>query len=310
MRVQGPSLVLESRQDLPRAIIAMAGASALVAATTLIAKILGLGGDGMTGLHPLQVSAGRFCFALSTLGVLLALRPSLRPPLAGTRWRWHLLRSLCGWMGVTCMFAAAARMPLAEATAISFLSPLVTMILALIMLGESAGAKKWLAALVSVAGAAILLQPGSEAFRPASLLALAAAGLLGLEAIFIKRLSGSEPPLRILLINNSIGAVVSLSVAAAFWTWPTTTQWLLLATLGSIMVTAQALFIQSMKRGQASSVIPAFYTALIFAAVYDFLFFATRPAGSAMAGAALIVTGAILLALAGPKRSSRAKFTR
>ncbi len=278
----------------------MTGAAAVIAATSLIAKALGIDGEDV-GLHPFQISAGRFFFGLASVCLFLLVRPRMRPTFENTRWDWHMARSLCGWLGVTAMFAAVARMPVAEATAISFLNPLVTMGLAVLLLGEHLERRKIIAALLAVAGAILILRPGTEAFRVAGLFALAAAGFLGLEAIFIKRLSDSEPPLRILLINNSMGAIVSLTVSSFVWTWPSQWQWALLACLGAVMVCGQALFIQAMKRGEASLVIPAFYSALVFAALFDFALYHVVPGWPAIVGGALILFATVMLSRARPQ---------
>jgi len=113
----------------------MVAASALVAGTTLIAKTLGRGFEGEV-LHPLQIVTGRFVFGFICIAAIAAWK---RPSLKGAPWRFHALRSLCGWAGVSCVFAAATLMPLADATAISFLSPLVTMGLAIWLLRERIG---------------------------------------------------------------------------------------------------------------------------------------------------------------------------
>ena len=279
---------------VPRPILGaalMIASCALIAATTLMAKALGRGVDG-SALHPLQVSAGRFCFAfLALLPIVAWLRPGFR----GARWAIHLGRSLCGWAGISCLFAAAALMPLADATALSFLSPLITMLLAIPLLGERVGPWRWGAAGIALCGALILIRPGSDAFQAAALVALAAAVFLGLEAILIKRLSDGEPPIRILTINNAIGATVSLAAASLVWVAPTSQQWAVLALLGVTMV-AQTFFIQSMKQGDASSVMPFFYATLVFAAVYDFVVFGDLPTFAGVIGAGLIVGGALLLA--------------
>ena len=285
----------EVAADRPRPIagaLLMVLSCALIAATTLMAKALGRGIDGAE-LHPLQVSAGRFCFAFLALLPLVAWQ---RPTFRGAAWPVHLGRSLCGWAGVTCLFAAAARMPLADATAISFLSPLITMLLAIPLLGERVGPWRWGAAGLAFCGALILVRPGSSAFQAAALIALAAAFFMGLEAILIKRLSGREPALRILTINNAIGATVSLTAASLVWVPPSPAQWGLLATLGVTMVLAQSLFIQSMKRAEASLVISFFYVTLVFAAAYDFAVFGDLPTAVSLAGAGFIVGGGLLLA--------------
>ncbi len=267
-------------------------AAAFAAGTTLLAKALGAGALG-PALHPLQISHGRFVFALLAIGLAaLVLRPRLMRPDLST----HAVRSLCGWGGVTLMFAAAAHIPLADATAISFLNPVFGMLLAIPLLGERVGRIRWAAALIALAGAAILLRPGPESFRPAALLALGAALAMGLELIFIKRLAGREPPHQILLVNNAIG--LAISSVAAIWTWvaPSPAQWAALAGIGVLMAGAQACFVNAMARADASFVAPFFYAALIFAALYDAAVFGVRPDAVSVAGSAVIVAGAALLA--------------
>lgn len=280
----------------------MVGASALIAATSLIAKALGIDDPDTRAMSPFQVSAGRFSFALITLLLVLTFLPSARPRLSGARWHWHGLRSLCGWLGVTCKFAAVAKMPLAEATAITFLSPLVTMVIAILMLGESLAVRKVVAAGLAVFGTLLILKPGTEAFQAAGLFALAAALLMGVEMIIIKRLSDTEPAMRVLLINNAIGACLSLTASSFVWIWPSTLQWCLMIALGIIMVSGQACFIQAMKRGEASLVVPVFYAVLVFAGIYDYLVFGARPALLALIGSILIIWSALLLASRGAAR--------
>jgi len=270
----------------------MVGASAIIAVTSLLAKALGRGVAG-EALHPFQVTAGRFGFAFA---LVLALSLWLRPRLVGAAWPVHLGRTLCGWAGVTCLFAAAAAMPLAEATAISFLSPLATMLLAIPLLGERVGPVRWSAAAMALLGALVLIRPGSEAYQPAALIALAAAAFIGMESILVKRLSDREPPLRILLINNAIGALIAVVAAAFVWRAPSPAQWTMLATLGFSMLGAQALFIQALRAADASYVVPFFYTTLVFAALYDLALFGDRPDRLSLLGIAIIVAGAMLLA--------------
>jgi len=240
------------------------------------------------------VSAGRFAFAFAALCVAA---PFLKLKLTrDTPYKWHLLRSALGWMGVSFTFAAAARMPLAEATAITFLSPICTMIFAIPFLGEKVGPVRWSAAAISLAGALILMRPGTDAFQAAALLALAAALLTGLEMTVIKRLSGSEPAIRILFVNNFFGAMIAVVAATFVWVQPTFEQWLLLILLGLIMVTAQSCFIQAMKSADASFAVPFFYLTLVFAAIYDFGLFGVIPEPVSWLGAAIIIAGALFLA--------------
>ena len=279
------------------AVLFMFGAAILVAGTSIMAKTLGLSGDGFEGLHAFQVSAGRYFFGFCTLLTFTLLRPAMRPSFEGTAWPVHAIRALVGWMGVTAMFAAVAAMPIAEATAISFLNPLIAMILAVMFLGENLNAKKLIAAALSIAGAVMILRPGGESFQIAGLYALFAAICMGAEIVIVKRLTDKEPALRILLINNLIGATIALTAASFVWLSPTALQWGLLILLGATMVSAQSMFVQSLKRGEASAVSLVFYSVLVFAALYDALFYGVIPSMIALIGSGLIIGGAIVLAM-------------
>ncbi|WP_037371746.1 DMT family transporter [Salipiger mucosus] len=267
-------------------------ASAFVAATTLCAKMLGTDTLGPP-LHPLQVSQGRFVFAFLFLASAAAV---MRPRLTRPAWGTHALRVFFGWGGVSFMFAAAAFIPLSDATAISFLNPVVAMLLAIPVLGEKVGPVRFSAAGIALVGAMILLRPTPEAFDPAALLALGAAVALGCEMIVIKRLSGREGPFQILLVNNLIGVGIATLAAAWVWRMPTPGQWAALAALGGLMALAQVCFLQAIRRADASFVSPFWYGTLVFAALYDFAIFGEAPGVVSILGAAVIVAGAGLLA--------------
>ena len=267
-------------------------ASALAAGTTLLAKALGTGALGPE-MHALQITHGRFVFALMAIGAVAAvvrLRPR-KPNLA-----MHAARSALGWGGVTLMFAAAAFIPLSDATAISFLNPVFAMMLAVPLLGERVGPVRWSAAAIALAGAAVLTRPGADAIEFGAVLALIAAVIMGAEVILIKRLSGREAPLQILLVNNMFGVAIATVAAVFVWQWPTGTQWAALAGIGFLMAGAQACFVNAMARADASFVVPFFYATLVFAALYDGLVFGVMPDAVSITGAVIILSGAGLLA--------------
>lgn len=287
-----PQSALMIRQNPPLAIVFMISATAFIAATTLLAKALGTNTLGPP-LHPFQVTQGRFMFAL--LGISTAVI-MLRPGFSRPNMRLHIARTVCGFFGVTCMFAAAARIPLADATAISFLNPVFGMILAIPFLGERPGKWRWIAAATAFAGAVVLLRPGSGTVQPAALIALLAAFGLGFELIWIKKLAGRERVLQVLIINNAIGLTIATLAMLPVWQMPTGAQWAALAGLGLVMASAQAFFINAMARADASFVTPFSYMTLIFATLYDGAIFANWPDAVSYCGAALIIAGAALLA--------------
>ncbi|MBT0958041.1 DMT family transporter [Alphaproteobacteria bacterium KMM 3653] len=270
----------------------MVAASAFIAGTMLAAKLLGTDSLGPP-LHPLQISHGRFLFAFIAIATTAAaLRPKFDPP----NWRLHMGRTLCGWSGVTLMFASVAFIPLPDATAISFLNPVFAMLLAIPLLGERVGPWRWVAAVLAVIGALVLIRPGAGTFQAAALLAVGAAVLMGLELILIKKLSGRENPLQILLTNNAMGLTIA-SIAVLFvFAAPTPMQWLVLAALGFLMASAQACFVNAMARADASFATPFSYLTLVFAGAYDIAVFQAIPDWVSILGAVIILGGAALLA--------------
>lgn len=267
-------------------------ASAFAAASTFMAKVVGSGTLG-PALHPLQVSQGRFLFAFIAISSLAVV---LRPKLTKPNLKLHIGRSFLGWGGVTLMFAAAVYIPLADATAISFLNPVFAMLFAIPLLGERVGKWRWLAAGIALAGALILLRPGADSIQTGALFALGAAVVLGGEVILIKFLTKTDGPFQILLINNSIGIVIATLAAIPVWIWPSPMQWAGLAAVGLLMISAQAFFTNAMARAEASFVAPFFYASLVFAALYDAAIFQVVPDTVSILGAITILAGAGLLA--------------
>lgn len=280
-------------------VMLMLAASALVAGTSLLAKMLGTDVLG-PALNPLQITAGRYIFALIALVITTAI---IRPKFTRPALRLHVGRAFAGSFGVTCMFAAATLIPLADATAISMLNPIIAMVLAIPLLGESVGPRRWAAAALSVVGALLLIRPGADSFQPAALIALLAALVLAVEIIIVKLLSRREGTVQILLFSNGFGTILAGSAALFVWIWPTPMQWLGLVGIGLLMVSAQSLFLVAIRRGDASFVAPLFYATLIFAAVYDFVIFNVIPSALSNTGAGIIILGALLMAWSERRRA-------
>lgn len=276
-------------------------ATAFIAGSTLFAKTLGTGTFGAP-LHPLQISHGRFLFAFALFGSGALV---LRPRIERVHWRLHLGRTGAGWASATLLFASVAYIPMSDATALSFMNPVFAMLLAIPLLGESVGRVRWSAAGIAILGALILLRPTPASFQPAALLALGAALAMGLELIFIKTLAGRERMFQVLLVNNLIGVVIASAAVIPVWQAPTPGQWGALAGVGVLMACAQICYINGVARADASFVAPFNYATLVFAAGYDFAVFGVRPTPVSMLGAAVILAGALMLALREARQRSK-----
>ncbi len=267
-------------------------ASAFIAGTNILAKTLGQGHLG-TELHPFQISFGRFTFALLTLCIAVAI---LRPKFTKPDLKLHIGRTLAGWAGVTLMFASVSLIPLPDATAISFLNPVFAMIFAIPFLGEKVGKYRWLAAVIALCGAFILIRPSAASFQPAAFVALAAAFVLGAELIVMKLLIRKESPFQVLIVNNLLGFCISGAVAIFVWQSLNGLEWAALIGIGTLMVCAQTCYVNALKLSDASFIAPFSYATLIFATLYDFIIFGQTPDMVSVIGSITICGGAILLA--------------
>ena len=282
----------QSEHNPRLAIALMITATVFIATSTLMAKLASDPRFG-TPLHPLQISNGRYIFAFALISsVFVAMRGRISKP----HLKMHTLRSALGWGGVTLMFTAVGYIPMADATAISFLNPVFAMVLAIPLLGEKVGRIRWSAAVIALLGAFILLRPSPQSFEFGALFALGAAVLLGAEIIVIKRLSALEGPLQILLVNNAIGVALSSLAVISVWQPPTLAQWGFLAGVGFAMAAAQTFFVNAVKRADASFIVPFSFFTLVFAAGFDAAIFAKWPDAITVLGAGIILSGAGLLA--------------
>lgn len=282
---------LPAKRPMKAAALGMSAAF-FAAGTTLLAKALGTGSLG-GNIHALQISQGRFMFALITISMVVLIR---RPKLSKPNWKLHVARSSLSWSGVTLMFAAAAFIPLSDATAISFLNPMFAVLFAIPLLGESVGKWRWISSIVALIGVVILMRPATGVLEFGAVLALMGAVLLGLEINFLKRLTGGERPIQILWINNGLGLIIATFAASFVWVWPTPAQWAALAGVGVLMASAQACFTTALRVADASFVSPFLYLALAFAAFFDAVVFGVLPDGVSIAGATLILLAAGVLA--------------
>ncbi|MEX2520499.1 MAG: DMT family transporter [Paracoccaceae bacterium] len=276
-----------------RAALMMVVCCAFVALSTFLAKALG-GGVSGEPMHAFQIVLGRYFFALVPFAALMLWR---RTGLRGAPWRLYVGRSAVGWVGIASLFTAVSMIPLADATAISFLNPVFAMILAIFFLGERVGPVRWLAALIALSGGAVLIRPGFGAIEPGALIALFGACFMAIEVMFAKLLARRDDLIRLLFGTNLLATIIAAITASFVWRAPTWEEVALLALVGLTMMTAQTLFMAALKITDASFATPFFYSTLIFAALYDAIWFKVIPAPISFLGAGLIVAGAALLAL-------------
>lgn len=244
--------------------------------------------------HPVQVAFFRNIFSLLFMVAVFrgAGLSSLRSPQLGM----HVLRSLSAIAAMMCWFTALALMPLAEATALSFTSPLFATAGAALILGEAVRLRRWSAVAAGFIGALILLRPGLETVTPAAILALVAAFFIASSGLFVKFLSRRDSPLTIAMFMAVLTTPISLIPALWVWTAPDaeTLLWCLL--LGAAASGVQLFYANALSLAEISAVLPFDFSRLIFTALAAFMVFGETPDHWTWVGAAVIFSATLYTA--------------
>ena len=282
----------------------MLAASAFIGGTAIVAKILGKDYLGEP-LSPFQISQSRFLY-----GFVFVLLFSLfyKIKIESPNPKLHLARTSLGWMGATVLFGSSSLIPVNDAVALNFSNPIFAMIFSIIILKEKYFSYRWIAMIITFAGAIILIRPNfSDLYvDPVALVSIFGAICLGLEAMFIKLLTKYEKNTQILLINNFIGLILSSLIVIFFWKTPTFLQLVFCIFIGFLMICAQICFLMALRSNQLNFVIPFFYSTLIFVLIYDYLIFKDLPDYLSCSGSILIIIGGLYLFL---KEKSNKNFS-
>jgi drug/metabolite transporter (DMT)-like permease len=231
---------------------------------------------------------------------LIALLPWLLKPglasLRATRPGLHGIRVAMAFVAMTAWFYGLKSMPLAEATALSFTTPLFATIAAVVFLGEVMRARRWTATLVGFIGAMIILRPGLTTVTDATLYVLLAAFLMAMSQTIVKLLSRGEHPNATVFWLVFLMTPVSLVPAILVWQTPDFEQFAWLIGLGIIATLGHQSLARSLGATEATAVYPIDFTRLIFAATIGFLAFDEAPDEWTWIGAAVIMTSSIYIA--------------
>jgi drug/metabolite transporter (DMT)-like permease len=254
----------------------------------------------LTGHVPVLVIVW-FRYAVHCLMMVVLLGPKLGRGLIRTQQPWALtLRGLTLIATTILSMAAFRTMPLAETTAVIFLSPLIVSLAAGPVLGEKIGRMHWLAVAIGFCGVLLIARPGGGLVGSGLLYALCAAAGLSIYQLQTRKLARSESAYTLLFFTGLSGTAV-MSLGAPFYWRSFAFDWVdgaLLLSLGAIAAVGHLLMTQAFRYAPASSLSPIFYLQLAWAILLGWLVFGHWPDTYAIAGMLVIATssgGLVLL---------------
>jgi drug/metabolite transporter (DMT)-like permease len=208
--------------------------------------------------------------------------------------RLHLLRSAAGLGAMYCFFYAIAQLRLSEAFLLSCTSPLFIPLIAYVWMREQVTYSARGAVIAGFIGIVLILKPGFGIFRPAMLVALAAGVLVALAMVTIRRMSFSEPAIRIVFYFTIFSTVIS--AGPLFWSWqsPMPDIWWLLILIGLLAAVGQFFLTKGYSMAPAAQVSPLTYGNVVFATINGWIYWGETMDLLTWAGALLVCVAGII----------------
>ncbi len=278
----------------PRSDDPLRGVPLILAAVTIFSVSDALAKHLGQSLPPVEVAWMRYATFL-----LLTLAPVLRGGAAGLRSKTPALQVLRGLalVGSALSFIFALRfLPLAEATAINFVSPIFITALSIPVLGEVVGVRRWAAVAVGLAGVLVVVRPGGGAFGAEALLPVLTAASWALAVVATRKMAGADRPATTLFWSAAVGFVVLSALLPFDFVVPSAAQVGLGLLLGVISSAGQWLIVLAYRHAAASVLAPFAYFQLLSSALLGFLAFGAAPDGWTLVGAGVIAASGLYTA--------------
>lgn len=250
---------------------------------------------------PGQAVFFRSFFALPVIIGWLALRGDLSTGLRTTRPMAHLWRGLIGVSAMICGFTALGLLPLPEVTVLGFAAPLLTVVLAAVILGERLRAFRISAVLLGLVGVVAVMWPRltlADVDRAAAIgvgFVLASALLRAIATIHIRRLVATEETSAIVFYFSLTASVLSLFSMPFGWAWPSWEVAGMLVMAGITGGFGQIFLTASYRNAEAAVLAPFDYASILFAILFGYVFFDEVPSGMVLLGSAIVIAAGILI---------------
>jgi drug/metabolite transporter (DMT)-like permease len=233
-------------------------------------------------------------FFRSGFGLLTLLPFIVGVDLRTAHVRDHLVRSLAGIASMYCFFYTLAHMRLADAVLLNYSLPLFMPFVESVWLGEDFPRKLWTPVLVGFLGVIVILRPGSGLMEPVALVGLASALFAAVAQVGVRRLTRTEPVPRIVFYFAITATVLCAFPAAVSWRTPQGLEWLAAAAMGVTATAGQLAMTRAYAHAPAAQVGPFIYSAVVFAAALDWVFWRRLPDAFTVAGGVLVAGAGIL----------------
>lgn len=231
--------------------------------------------------------------------VVLILGPALGRHLVVTqRLGSQILRSCFLLASNVFYFTAMVTVPLAEASAISFITPFLVALIAAFVLRERIALGHWIAIGVGFIGAMVIIQPGSGHLPWQSVFVLFNSVSYAIYQILTRGVAGDDSPETSVFYASLVGSVLTTLAVPFFWQSPASwLTWVKLASLGIFGGLGHYCVARALMWGPAPIITPFQYVQLLAASLFGYFIFGDVPSIWTYVGAVIIVGSGVSIAL-------------
>ena len=269
----------------------------------------------LSDIYPLHeiVMARSLIGMMTFLVIIMPLSGGLRV-LKTSRLGMHFLRGACVVFANTCFFMGLATMPLADAVAIFFVSPLIITIFSVVFLVEKVGPRRWTATVLGLLGVIIIVRPGTSTFQFASFLPMLAAVGYACLNILTRRIGGTESAATMTFYIQLTFILVSAVVGLSFgdgrfdnggnptvsfllraWEYPLLRDLWIFLILGIASTFGGYLISFAYRKSEAAFVAPFEYIAMVMAILWGYMVFGELPDLTTWVGMILILASGLYM---------------
>ncbi|WP_089265701.1 DMT family transporter [Tardiphaga sp. OK246] len=264
--------------------------TAFLASSDAMAKYL-----SRTGMPSVEIAWIRFLVFVAIL-LPIVLAPASGNPMRSTRPLLQVFRGL----GLLCssifFIMALGYLPIAEATATGFISPLFVTGLSVLFLGEKVGLRRWTATIAGLLGVLIIVRPGTAAFQPGTIFPIISALGWATALVLTRKISGADRAITTMAFSAITGFLMLSVIVPFYWIVPSWTQIALGVGIGVAATVGHWIVVLAFRYADASVLAPFSYVQLVWVTLIGFFLFGEVPDAVTFAGAAIIIASGVYTA--------------
>ncbi|MBN7804644.1 DMT family transporter [Agrobacterium rosae] len=251
-----------------------------------------------------EITFFRSTFAIVPIVIYLAWLRSLSSAFYTKNLAGHFKRGFLGIVSMICGFYGLSLLPLPEFIAIGYASPLMAVVFAAVLLGETVRVYRWSAVLVGMTGVVVILWPKLTLLQAGgfaagegigALAVLLGAVLGGLAMVQVRQLVVTEKTATIVLYFSLTGSLLSSLSLPFDWAWLDMKQTILLMSCGIAGGIAQIFLTESYRHAEVSTIAPFEYSSILFGITVSYVLFGDIPTMTMLIGTGIVISAGIFI---------------